>query len=101
MEILFLEPAFKDYMWGGNRLKNEFNKNTPYEITAESWEVSTNKNGKSITIERKLTDESLSVLKENEDFIFYFENKYQELIKEDIEEIFNKCTLEKIVLLED
>ncbi len=55
------------------------------------------KNGKSITIERKLTDESLSVLKENEDFIFYFENKYQELIKEDIEEIFNKCTLTGVV----
>lgn len=47
MDILFLEPSYKDYMWGGNRLKKEFNKNTQYEITAESWEVSTNEHGKS------------------------------------------------------
>lgn len=48
MEILFFEPVYKDYLWGGNRLRNEFNKNTPYDITAESWEISANKNGKSI-----------------------------------------------------
>lgn len=48
MEPIFLEPVFKDYIWGGKRLKEDFNKNTPYEITAESWEVSTNDNGKSI-----------------------------------------------------
>ena len=48
MEILKLKPVCKDYLWGGNRLAKEFNKNTPYEITAESWEISANKNGKSI-----------------------------------------------------
>lgn len=48
MEILFFEPVYKDYLWGGNRLKKEFNKNTPYEVTAESWEISANKNGKSV-----------------------------------------------------
>lgn len=47
-EPIFLGPVFKDYIWGGNKLKSLFGKNTPYEITAESWEVSTNKNGKSI-----------------------------------------------------
>ena len=47
-EPIFLKPIFKDYIWGGKRLKEDFNKNTPYEITAESWEVSTNDNGKSI-----------------------------------------------------
>ena len=47
-EPIFLEPIFKDYIWGGTKLKTLFGKNTPYEITAESWEVSTNKNGKSI-----------------------------------------------------
>ena len=26
MEILFLEPTYKDYLWGGERLKKEFNK---------------------------------------------------------------------------
>lgn len=47
-EPIFLSPVFKDYIWGGNKLKTLFAKDTPYEITAESWEVSTNKNGKSI-----------------------------------------------------
>ena len=46
-EPIFLEPIFKDYIWGGNKLKNLFGKNTPYEITAESWEISTNANGQS------------------------------------------------------
>jgi mannose-6-phosphate isomerase len=48
MEIIFFEPIFKDYLWGGNRLKSEFNKQTPYEVTAESWEISANTNGKTI-----------------------------------------------------
>lgn len=48
MEPIFLKPIFKDYIWGGNKLKTLFGKDTPYEITAESWEVSTNKNGQSI-----------------------------------------------------
>ena len=47
MEPIFLEPAFKDYIWGGTRIKYSLNKHTPYEKTAESWEVSTNPDGKS------------------------------------------------------
>ena len=47
-EPIFLEPIFKDYIWGGNKLKEVWGKKSPYDITAESWEVSTNKNGKSI-----------------------------------------------------
>lgn len=45
MEIMFTEPVYKDYIWGGYRLKNDLNKKTPFEKTAESWEVSCNKNG--------------------------------------------------------
>ncbi len=46
MEKIFrLEPAYKDYLWGGEKLKKEYNKNSPYEITAESWELSCHKNG--------------------------------------------------------
>ena len=44
-KIFKLEPAYKDYIWGGNKLKKEYNKNSPYEITAESWELSCHKNG--------------------------------------------------------
>ena len=41
-------PVFKDYLWGGSNLKEKWNKNSPYEITAESWELSAHKNGQSV-----------------------------------------------------
>lgn len=45
MNIIFTQPVYKDYIWGGERLRKILNKNTPYERTAESWEISTNING--------------------------------------------------------
>lgn len=42
-----MKPAYKDYIWGGSKLKDTYNKNTPYDITAESWEVSCCENGMS------------------------------------------------------
>ena len=43
-----LTPAFKDYLWGGVRLKSEFNKNCDLDRVAESWELSAHKDGQSI-----------------------------------------------------
>ena len=43
-----LSPAFKDYLWGGERLKTEFNKNTDMTPLAESWELSAHKDGQSV-----------------------------------------------------
>lgn len=49
MEPIFLKPIYKDYIWGGTRLKKEYNKiDTDKECVAETWEISTNKNGKSL-----------------------------------------------------
>jgi len=49
MQPIFLIPIYKDYIWGGIRLKEEYNKvNTDKEIVAETWEISTNSNGKSL-----------------------------------------------------
>lgn len=42
-----LEPACKDYIWGGTRLKTEFEKGTNLEKVAESWELSAHKDGES------------------------------------------------------
>ncbi len=43
-----LTPAFKDYLWGGVRLKSEFNKNCDLDRVAESWELSAHKDGQSV-----------------------------------------------------
>ena len=42
-----LSPAFKDYLWGGTRLKTEFYKQSHLDRVAESWELSAHKDGHS------------------------------------------------------
>lgn len=48
MAILRLEPAFKDYIWGGTKLRDEFGKKCDYDKVAESWELSCHKDGNSV-----------------------------------------------------
>lgn len=48
MAMVKLLPAFKDYLWGGTKLKESYNKKTDLDIVAESWELSTHKDGQSI-----------------------------------------------------
>lgn len=48
MGIFKLEPAFKDYIWGGTRLRDEYGKNCDYDKVAESWELSCHKDGASV-----------------------------------------------------
>ena len=43
-----LKPAFKDYLWGGTKLKNEYGKNSDLNIVAETWELSTHPDGLTI-----------------------------------------------------
>lgn len=43
-----LEPAYKDYIWGGSRIPAVFKRNLPAGIYAESWEVSDRAEGPSI-----------------------------------------------------
>ena len=40
-----IEPVFKDYIWGGERLRKEYGKESELEIVAESWELSTHPSG--------------------------------------------------------
>lgn len=48
-EPIFFKPIFKDYIWGGKRLKELLGKEVEnQECTAESWEISANKSGKTI-----------------------------------------------------
>jgi len=45
---LRLSPAFKDYLWGGERLKRDFGKDTDMSPLAESWELSCHPAGPSV-----------------------------------------------------
>lgn len=67
-EPLFLEPKFKDYIWGGQKLKNIFKKNVENEeCTAESWEISTNKNGESTIKKGKYSGKTLTEIFNNKE----------------------------------
>lgn len=44
-EILFLNPVFKEMIWGGSRLREEFQYEIPGEKTGECWAVSAHSNG--------------------------------------------------------
>ena len=43
-----LAPAGKDYIWGGNRLRTEYNKELGLDPLAETWECSTHPDGLSV-----------------------------------------------------
>lgn len=47
MRPMLLTPVYKDYLWGGERLKTEYGKRTDITPLAESWELSCHKDGAS------------------------------------------------------
>lgn len=47
MSIFKLSPAYKGYIWGGDRLKKEFHKSFSGPVLAESWELSCHPDGPS------------------------------------------------------
>ena len=53
MAVIKLEPAFKDYIWGGTRLRDDFGKRCDFDKVAESWELSCHKDGPSVVAEGK------------------------------------------------
>ena len=48
MKAMKLTPAFKDYIWGGTRLREEYGKKCDLAKVAESWELSCHKDGPSV-----------------------------------------------------
>lgn len=48
MSILKLIAPCKDYLWGGNRLREEYGKKMDSDKIAESWELSCHKDGQSV-----------------------------------------------------
>jgi mannose-6-phosphate isomerase len=60
MSILKLQPSCKNYIWGGNRLKTEYGKQSNDEIIAETWELSCHPNGHSLIINENYAGKTLS-----------------------------------------
>ena len=54
-----LAPAGKDYLWGGDRLRNDFNKDIALSPLAETWECSTHPDGPSIVASGEFNGQSL------------------------------------------
>lgn len=48
MYIMKLNPAFKDYLWGGTKLRDEFGLDCNLDIIAEGWMLSCHKDGNSV-----------------------------------------------------
>jgi mannose-6-phosphate isomerase len=58
-EPIFLTPVCKDYLWGGNRLREEFYKESPADKIAETWELACHKDGSSLLRDGALAGTSL------------------------------------------
>lgn len=65
-----LAPAGKDYLWGGNRLREEFSKELDLSPLAETWECSTHPDGLSVVATGEHEGKTLrQVLQENPEYI--------------------------------
>lgn len=69
-EPFLLRPSGKDYLWGGNRLNDDFTKNIDMSPLAETWECSTHPDGPSYAVTGRHAGKSLiDVLKENPEYL--------------------------------
>lgn len=58
-EPLFLQSTMHEKIWGGNRLKKQFNYAIPSETTGEYWAISAHPNGPSTVINGSLAGQTL------------------------------------------
>ena len=66
MKPIKLQPAFKDYIWGGNKLRTLYGKETDLSPVAESWELSCHKDGHSVICDGEYAGKTLTeYIKEN------------------------------------
>lgn len=57
---LKLKPSFKDYLWGGTRLRDEYQKETDLDPVAESWELSCHPDGPSTIVNGAYSGKTLA-----------------------------------------
>ena len=58
--ILYVEPVFKEMIWGGRKLKEQFGYDIPSDQTGECWAPSAHKNGNNKIIEGEFKGQTLS-----------------------------------------
>ena len=66
MGILFLKPALKETIWGGNRIRNDFKMETDLNNIAEAWVLSCHEDGESTVIGGEYDGKTLSDVLEKE-----------------------------------
>lgn len=65
-----LRPSGKDYLWGGQRLNTEFEKNIDMSQLAETWECSTHPDGPSFVASGEFEGESLTdIIKRHPEYL--------------------------------
>lgn len=69
-ELLFLEPVFKETIWGGDRLKTDYGYDIPSDHTGECWAISAHPNGDGVIACGTYKGEHLSALWENHRELF-------------------------------
>jgi mannose-6-phosphate isomerase len=70
MDILFLEPVFKERIWGGQKLHARFGYDLPYDKTGEFWAISAHPNGSSIIKNGRFKGRTLQDLYEKDRELF-------------------------------
>lgn len=79
-EPFLLRPVGKDYLWGGNRLNDDFSKNINMHPLAETWECSTHPDGISIISSGKYAGRDLkSLLYEHPEYLGTHNQQLKEL----------------------
>lgn len=77
---LLLKPTGKDYLWGGRRLNDEFEKNIDITPLAETWECSTHPDGPSYVTGGEFDGmELVQVLKMHPEYMGKHKNSQGEL----------------------
>lgn len=59
---LKMHPCYKEYLWGGSRLKKEYGKVDAPDVTAESWELASHHDGVSTVAEGLLAGKTIADL---------------------------------------
>lgn len=69
-EPLFLQPVFQERIWGGTRLKEQFQYDIPSDRTGECWAISGHPNGQSVVKNGPHAGKTIGELWENHRELF-------------------------------